>query len=83
MPGMKWDEFKDLLHGLNEKTPLGRVVTIRSETDREILKTFGKHEHKIRREWRAKQAGAVTADRQEQALKAIQNAFKEMAGGSD
>lgn len=35
---MSWDEFRDLLSGLSPDTALGRMVAIRAEEDKEILK---------------------------------------------
>ncbi len=34
------------------ETPLGQVISVRSETDRKTIKNFGPHERRIRREWR-------------------------------
>lgn len=48
-----WREFCDLLAGLTEKTPLGRMVMIRSEDDEEILKTFSPDMLDERARWRA------------------------------
>lgn len=48
---MTYAEFSRLLSGLLPETPLGKVVTIRSETDRNILKNFTKDQLKIRSEW--------------------------------
>ena len=49
---MSWREFSDLLSCLSADTALGRVVTIRSEDDAEILKNFTKGQKEIREEWR-------------------------------
>lgn len=40
-----------LLKGIMEDTPLGRVVEIRSTTDRERLKNMTVQEKKIRSDW--------------------------------
>ena len=37
---MKWDEFHDLLVGIGPDTPLGRMVSIRAEDDKDVLKHF-------------------------------------------
>ena len=47
---MKWDEFKDMLSGLGPDTPLGRMVSIRSEDDPEILELFSPEQKRIRME---------------------------------
>lgn len=80
---MKWDEFKDLLGGLGPETPLGRIVSIRAEEDEDILKHFSKGQHKIRNEWRQKQAKSVSQEELATVLEDLKNAFISMAGGKD
>lgn len=81
LKGMKWDEFSDLLAGLGPETPLGRIVSIRSEDDKDILKHFSKDQHRIRNEWRSKQAKKVSEEALNDALEMFKNAFISMAGG--
>ena len=47
------------------ETPLGRVVSIRSENDKEVLKNFTKEQHRIRNEWRSRMTKAVTLNKDE------------------
>ena len=49
---MSWSEFCTLLTGIMPKTPLGEIVSIRSEEDKDMLKNFTKEQHKIRNDWR-------------------------------
>lgn len=51
---ISWSEVKMLVSGLLSDTPLGRVIQIRSENDKERLKSFTPEMHKIRNEWRNK-----------------------------
>ncbi|MNI44238.1 hypothetical protein D3C76_275810 [compost metagenome] len=51
---MTWDEFCTLLAGIMPETPLGQIVQIRCENDREKLKNFTPEQHRIRNEWRAR-----------------------------
>lgn len=44
---MSWDEFSSLLSGLKPDTPLGNIVSIRSETNKDILKHFTKEQKKL------------------------------------
>lgn len=81
LKNMKWDEFKDLLSGLGPDTPLGRIVSIRSEEDENILKYFTKDQHRIRNEWRSKQAKKVSEEELNAVLEELKNAFVSMAGG--
>ena len=81
LSGMKWDEFKDLLAGLGPETPLGRIVAIRSEEDKDMLKHFTKDQMRIRSEWERRKAKAVTQERMDVALEQMKQAFIYMAGG--
>lgn len=78
---MKWDEFKDLLVGIGPETPLGRIVAIRAEEDREILDRFTPEQHRIRNEWRMGRAKAVKPENMAAVLEQFKNAFISMAGG--
>lgn len=78
---MKWDEFRTLLIGIAPETPLGRIVAIRSETDKDILKHFTSDQRRIRSEWLkkiAKNKGPVDTEKY---LETMKNAFIAMAGG--
>lgn len=77
---MKWNEFKAFLSGLDPETPLGRVVMIRAETDKEVLKNFTKEQQRIRNEWRRRLTENKTQEQLEDALEAFKQAFMEIAG---
>ena len=49
---VSWDEFKALIAGLSPETALGRVVAIRSETDKDIIKHYTKDQRRIYDDWR-------------------------------
>lgn len=57
---MSWDEFCTLLAGLRHDTPLGNIVSIRSETDKEIIKHFTQQQKKIRSDWINRKSKTVT-----------------------
>ena len=78
---MQWDEFKALLAGISPETALGRVVAIRAENDKNILKNFTPEQHKIRSEWRKKQAQTRTEEDLKNVLDGFKEAFIAMAGG--
>lgn len=83
LKGMKWDEFKSLLSGLGPETPLGRIVAIRAEEDEEMLKHFTKDHHRIRNEWRSKQAKKVPEEKLSEVLDSLKAAFISLAGGGE
>lgn len=80
---MPWDEFKDYLVGIGPDTALGRIVAIRAEEDKEVLKHFSKEQHRIRNEWRSRKVKRVSEGDMEDILNALKNAFLEMARGGE
>lgn len=82
---MAWSEFCDLLTGLSPDTALARVIAIRSEEDKDVLKRFTPEQRRIRSEWR----GRVAKQRSEQDvtsfLSQMQTVFQRMSrnGGDD
>lgn len=64
------------------ETPLGQVVSIRAETDKDILKNFTEEQHRIRNEWRNRIPKAVIFDEAttRKQLKMIQEAMKAAFG---
>lgn len=78
---MKWSEFRDLLVGLGPDTALGRIVSIRSEEDKEVLKHFTKEQKRIRNEWRARRAKQIKSEDMNDILEGFKKMFISMAGG--
>ena len=78
---MKWAEFKQLIAGLGPDTPLGRIVAIRSETDKEVLKRFTDGQKKIRNDWIKKHAKTISKADMDQILEGFKQAFISIAGG--
>lgn len=78
---MKWNEFRNLLVGLGPETPLGRIVAIRAEDDKEILKHFSKDQKRIRSEWRMRRAKKVSPENMDQILEDIKQSLIAWAGG--
>lgn len=78
---IEWAELSSLIAGLMADTPLGNIVRIRSEDDKETLKRFSKDELKIRSEWRSKKAKSVSEEELKQALEQMRQAFIAIAKG--
>nr|DAL98417.1 MAG TPA: hypothetical protein [Caudoviricetes sp.] len=78
---MPWSEFCTLLAGIMPETPLGQVVSIRAENDKDILKNFTKEQHKIRNEWRNRaHRFAMDKAEMERQVKMFQDAMKKAFG---
>lgn len=77
--GMKWREFSALLSGLDNKTPLGRVVAIRAEDDPKQLKQFTPEMRRIRNRWRTRKAKKMPQKQVDDFLESMKNALIHMA----
>lgn len=72
-----------MLAGIMPETPLGQIITIRSENDKETLKHFNSEQHKIRNDWKKRQMKQIlTASKadKEKIMKEVQNLFKQAFG---
>lgn len=76
-PDMSWDEFTTLLVGIMPKTPLGQVISIRSEDDKDMLKHFTKEQHRVRNEWRNRNLNKLVKVDKKEAERQIQ-VFQDM-----
>jgi hypothetical protein len=81
---MPWGEFSTLLAGIMPNTPLGQVVSIRSEEDKEMLKNFTPEQRRIRNEWRSRQAarefGGMTDEEKAEKVKEFQKVIERAFG---
>lgn len=77
---MKWREFRAYVSGLDSSTPLGRIISIRAETDPERLKQFTPEMRKIRNAWLTRRAKAKPQQDVNAFIAAMQEAFRNMAG---
>lgn len=77
---MDWSEFCTLLAGIMPKTPLGQIVSIRSEDDKDMLKNFTPEQHSIRNEWRSKQITNMSDEEKEAKTKELQEFLAEAFG---
>ena len=75
---MCWSEFCTLLSGIGHETPLGTIISIRSEKDAEKLKNFTPEQNRIRREYLNRKALELVADQPELARRQTQEFQKAM-----
>lgn len=77
---MSWDEFSSLLSGIKPDTPLGNIVSIRSETNKDILKNFTPEQKKIRNDWHRRKAKMITdMDKYNNDMKMFEKMFENLA----
>ena len=76
---MTWSEFATLLSGLMPDTPLGQIISIRSEKDKEVIKRFTKDQKRIQSDWKRRQSKNVDKESYEDAMNTFKNMFISMA----
>lgn len=81
---MTWDEFCTLLSGLKPDTPLGNIVSIRSETDKNILKHFTPQQKRIRNKWKKRNAKKdININQYNHDMKMFEKIFENLAKAGD
>lgn len=80
---MPWDEFCSYLMGIMPETPLGQIVSIRSETNQDILKGFSKEQKRIRQEWLNQKAKRINKQTYDEVIENFKKMFESMAQGGD
>ncbi|MBS4534974.1 hypothetical protein GOQ29_05000 [Clostridium sp. D2Q-14] len=79
-PDMEWREFSALLSGIMPETPLGQIIQVRSEEDKDILKTFTAEQKRIRSEWRSRFTEKVSEKDAEAAIREFQEMMAKAFG---
>lgn len=81
-PELSYSDWAKLVSGLMDDTPLGRIVGIRSETKKEIIKNFTPEQNEIRQEWRQfvamKQQAKIYTQQEEKAIEEQMRALEKM-----
>lgn len=80
LPDMKWREFAAYMAGLDGRTPLGRMISIRAENDPDILKQFTPEQRRIRDKWRSRKARIITKADRDAFLEQMKRILVGMAG---
>lgn len=69
-----------MVSGLGPDTPLGRMVAIRAEEDKENIQNFSKDQRRIWNEWRNRTAKQKTEKDTALMIEELKNMFIGMAG---
>jgi hypothetical protein len=80
---MVWNDFCVLVGGLLDTTPLGRIVAIRAEKDKEVIKRFSKDQKRIHDEWRKVQLEDITPEQEKKMFEGLSKMFASMCGGGE
>ena len=88
LPGQQGDlpysEWSKLVSGLMDDTPLGRVVAVRTETDRKVISQFSTWQRQIRADWnafKAKRMSQQSTEDMEQQMKQLERMLASAFGG--
>lgn len=73
---MSYSDWTSLVSGIMEDTPLGQIVLIRKEDDRERIKNFSPYERRVYNEWRDYRANKKREDTR--SVMSTINGFEEM-----
>ena len=82
---LTWGELSSYIEGINSDTPLGQIISIRSENNKEKLKNFTSEQHRIRNEYRSKmmrKAPKISDEEFKRQLEGMKQAFIAMAGST-
>lgn len=77
---MTWTEFSSLVAGLMEDTPLGRIISIRSEKDPKKIKQFSSSQRAIHSEWKNKTAQALPDEQIDRELDSFVKQLEKLFG---
>ena len=71
------------MSGIDPDTALGRMVSIRSENDKDMLKHFTPDQKRIRAKWLAKRAKNKTGNETNAFIEQMKQSLIKMAKGGD
>ena len=78
---MPYSEFCSYLSGIMPDTPLGQIISIRSEKNEDIIKNFTPEQKRIKSEWEKKMASNVSEKELDEVLNGFKEMFKTLAKG--
>lgn len=81
---LKYSDWAKMVSGLMDDTPLGRIVAVRSEKDREMIRHMNKWQKQIRADWTAFRASSrpqVEAAEAKKQMAALENMLAGLFGG--
>lgn len=80
---LPYTDWVKLVSGLMHDTPLGQVVSIRSEDDPDTLRSFTPGQRAIRQEWREFTSGHVSSEDIQRQTAGLEAMFARLCGGEE
>ena len=81
---LRYSDWIKMVSGLMDDTPLGRIVMIRSETDKERIKNFSLEQRRIQSDWkrfRSQRLQHFDSNDYDKQMLALESMFASLAGG--
>lgn len=78
---LHYSDWAKLVSGLMDDTPLGRVISIRSETDRDVIRHMTPDQRRMRQEWLAYRSAHRSTEERQADIQALQAMIAGMFGG--
>ena len=81
---LRYSDWIKMVSGLMDDTPLGRIVMIRSETDKERIKNFSPEQRRIQSDWkrfRSQRLQHFDSNDYDKQMLALESMFASLAGG--
>lgn len=69
-----------MIAGLSSETALGRVASIRSETDKDVIRNFTGEQRRIYDEWRKRNVEIMNQEAFEKGMENLEMMFAAMCG---
>ena len=78
---LHYTDWAKMVSGLMDDTPLGRIVGIRRETDRDVLKHYTKEQRQVRSDWAAFRASKIVKTDDVKRMAQLEQMIAGMFGG--
>lgn len=77
---LRYSDWAKMVSGLMEDTPLGRVVSIRSEDDPDVIRHMTPDQRRMRSDWLTHRMARQSSDERKAAIEALQAMVAGMFG---
>ena len=67
-----------MIAGIDPETPLGRIVAIRAETDKNVIKNFNRDQKRIYDAWRNRKAETMRPETYDHEMKELEKMFADL-----
>lgn len=80
-PDITYAEWESFMVGLLPDSPLGKVISIRSEKDTQRIREFTKDERRIYDEWQSFRMKQISEEEEQKMMRNLERMIASMFGG--